>query len=516
MSFSGNGAGRFQIRRIRNGSTAESLITANGPLFQDFAEPTGQHTPNWDNREEADLIPDFSRVTSYSIGNEVEFTGGIYMALVAIAATTTGSDSNDPTVGETNDLWEYEGPIGTPLVLSPQLLVNGVEVDVTSPLTRSASPVNALVTNIQWYVLVGGTAGTILTIPAIGSYEAVNTGLMGFSVSDGMLSIDRNLDDTSPSIFNTQALQDNMLHLRCRISYNITGVLDSGNNLQTLTSDSFVTIRRTLLTESSMFSRIYLTDTGVNGSSAQVWNSGFTGDKVFQADLIIGANIANDDADFDVTYQWHDSNGTIAGAVARTLTRTRAQVDTAETYFCVVTDVHTGIDYTTNSIELRDFLDPVQFVEVGTSTVDTGSNGMLQIIPYQNGAPMAGLTASNTTYSFEIRRQANATDMTGTRIAWITTSGAGGLTAANRFTSAGTSSYVADTDPALTNGIARTPHDPASGVEGATIVITDTEMGAFGAFIDYDVEFDMVANQRRIGHGIQWTRQWPIPNHQNT
>ena len=484
MSFSGNGAGRFQIRRLRNGSTAESLIAIGGPTFQDFAEPTGQHSPNWDNREEAGDIANHPSVTTnptgLPAGTYTEFSGGLFRLI------SGGTQSTAPTAGQTDDNWEYEGPIAVPLTLSPVLLVNGVTVDTTPAFTRAASPVNALVTDIEWYVLRTGTAGTISGVAPIGNYERVNTSTNGFSITNDVLSINRNLDTTTD--WNTGALQDNMLHIRCRISYNITGVLDAANNLQTLTSDSFITVRRNILTESSMFARIYLREIdGQSGSSSQIWNSGFTGDKTFRADLIIGANIANDSAAFDVTYQWHDSDGAISGQTSRDLTRTRAQVLTAETYHCLVTDVHTGMVYTTNSIELRDFLDPIQFVEVGTATIDTGSGAMLTVIPYQNGAMMSGLTAANTAYRFEISRQGTAVDMTGTRIAWVTST-----PNATRAPGQTAPVYSADTNPALTNGIVTLVHNTT--INGATLGIADAEVGAHGAFINYDVMFTNIAN----------------------
>ncbi len=475
MAFTGNGAGRFQIRRIRNGSTAESLVTANGPLFQDFAMPTGQHTPNWDNTEEAGDLTDWAPGTTYAADAEVDYLGGIYRSIAA------GNVGNTPTEGATDDNWEYEGPVGTPLILTPSLLVNGVEQDTTTAFTRSGSPVNALVTNVQWYVLVSGSADTVNTIAPIGSYEAVDTGENGFSLSNTALVIDRNLDDGS--MFNDGALQDNMLHLRCRISYNITGVLDASNNLQTLTSDAFVTVRRTVLTESSMFARAFLMNvSAIAGSASEIWNSQFTGQKEIQADLIIGANVANDDSTFDVTYQWYTDNGVlIGGETDRTLVRTRAQVATAEGFYCTVTDVHTGISYNTNTVELRDFLDPIQFIENGTTTVDTGSTGTFTVQPYQNGNPMSGLTGANTVYTFDIRQQANATDTVGTDINFDA------LALATRFPDNATGrAYGAS------NADASVGHDNTVG--GARIALTDNEIGAFGLFIDYDVVFTSISN----------------------
>ena len=150
--------------------------------------------------------------------------------------------------------------------------------------------------------------------------------------------------------------------------------------------------------------------------------------------------------------------------------------------------------FRSNSLEIRDFLDPIQFVEVGTSTVDTASQGMLTVIPYQNGAPMAGLdgtvvingeTIPKTLFQFEIRRQNMPTDMTGQRIPWDTT-----FDIADRFPDNPVSrTYAADDDPVLPNGRANAGY--AATPMGATIVITDGEVGNFGCFIDYDVIFTM-------------------------
>ena len=484
MSFTGNAGGRFQIRRIRNGSTAECFLVANGPFMQTFAEPTGFHTPNWnfvDNNTNR-----YMDMTAYTMGTLVVFgTGdneGIYRARVTIPATNT----TPPTLMDTNDLWEYEGPEGDPLEITPQLIVNGVDLMLDG--TRAASPVNASITQVQWQVSTGAT------------FENVDTSLDGFELTGTLnngvgttLRIDRNLDNAAN--FNPGALMGGMLILRAVISYNITGVTDEMGANQTLMCNAGMTLMRTVLTESSMFSQIRLIDTtpsgqASNGSAAQIWNSGWRTDKTFRVDLFIGANneAATAAGRAGLTFQWSNSNGTIAGATDRDLTINRNDVDTAETFFCTVTHVETGSTYVSNSLEIRDFLDPIQFVEVGTSTVDTGSQGMLTVIPYQNGAPMIGNTAANTIFSFEFRQQTSPTDMTGTRTAWDAN-----FALADRFPNNPTGrAYTDDTNPVLTDGIASVGYDATP--MGATIVLQDSELGNFGVFIDYDVMFTMVGN----------------------
>ncbi len=485
MSFTGNAGGRFQIRRIRNGSTAECFLTANGPFSQTFAEPTGFHTPNWnfvDSRTNT-----YADNTAYTIGTIVVFgTGdneGLYRARVAIPANNT----TPPTLMDTNDLWEYEGPEGDPLEITPQLLVNGTDISLDG--TRALPPVNAAIASIQWQVSTGTT------------FENVDTSLDGFDLTGTLLNgvgttlrIDRNLDNTAN--FNPGALMGGMLILRAVISYNITGVTDQAGNNQVLMCNAGMTLTRTVLTESSMFSQIRLVDTtpagqASNGSAAQIWNSGWRTDKTLRVDLFIGANneAATAAGRAGLTFQWYDSDGVLAGQTNRDLTIDRNDVDTAETYYCIVTHVETGDTYQSNSLEIRDFLDPIQFVEVGTATVDTASQGMLTVIPYQNGAPMVGCTPTNTVFQFEIRRQDMPSDMTGNRIAWDTTIGLAARFPDNPDGRA----YVADDDPVLANGIARVGYNAT--VMGASIVIGDTtEVGNFGCFIDYDVIFTMVGN----------------------
>ena len=479
MAFSGNGAGRFQIRRLRNGSTAESLIFSLGPRFQDYSEPTGQHFPNWNSNEQDPDVTDWNASTNYSVGARVDFSGGIYTSI-------TGGSNKQPTLGQTDDDWEYEGPSGTPLVLKPQLLVNGSEISLDG--SRHAAPVNAAITDIQWKYLVGS------------DYEDVNTSLAGFSLTTGggsgtnpyCLVIDRNLDNQAA--FNN-AVMDNVLYLSAVISYTITGILDDTNtSLKVHTSTAFLELRRNILTESSMFARILLTDTGVNGSAGNIWNSGFRGDKRFRVDMIVGASIANAASDDGWSYQWYNSDGTLGGQTARYLDITRADVETAETYHCIVTDEHTNMEYITNSIELRDFLDPIQFVEIGTQTVDTASQGELTVVPYQNGSPMEGLNSTNCIFRFEISQQTSSVDMTGSRISWET---ADGLTLPQRFpeNSVGRA-YDNDDDPVLNGGIARVGYDDgiADDKGGAKIIIADGELSNWGVFIDYDVEFLSVSN----------------------
>ena len=212
---------RDRIRRIRNGSTAECFLTANGPFSQTFAEPTGFHTPNWnfvDNNTNT-----YNSGTAYTVGTLVVFgTGdneGIYRARQAVPA------GQAPTLMDTNDFWEYEGPEGDPLEITPQLLVNGTDINLDG--TRAAAPVNAAITDVQWQVSTGT------------AFENVDTSLDGFeltgTVNNGRgttLRIDRNLDNTAN--FNPGALMGGMLILRAVISYNITGVTDEAGNNQTL------------------------------------------------------------------------------------------------------------------------------------------------------------------------------------------------------------------------------------------------------------------------------------------
>ena len=293
-------------------------------------------------------------------------------------------------------------------------------------------------------------------------------------------------------------------------------------NPQPLTSEAYAIIQRTVLTESSMFSRIQLVDTGSAGSSAQIWNSGFTGPKSMDVDLFIGANNILDNPDSDVEITWFRidpgnnrnlitdpidgitfSQETVPPATPETtgnhtnrrITITRAAVLVAGTFFATVREVTTGDTYTSNSIELRDFLDPIQFVETGTATIDTGSNGRLTIVPYQNGqlmdevnptmgADTSTATQSNTEYTFELNRLASPTDTTGVAMSF------NNLDLDERFpenprgrayTAVGT----------LARGTASCYHD--RDINGATIVIEDTEVGPFGMFIDYAVQFTMVS-----------------------
>ena len=509
MSFTGNAGGRFQIRRIRNGSTAECFITANGPFSQTFAEPTGFHTPNWNFVDSNDNEYDPNQ--AYTTGAEVVFgdgdNQGIYVARRDVAAAA--DDSNEPTLNDTDANWEYEGPEGDPLVLTPQLIVNGTDIMLDG--TRAAPPVNASITNVQWQVSTGAT------------FEDVDTGRAGFSLTGVMngttgtsLQIDRNLILRNADImvqptanFNDGALMGGMLILRAVISYNITGVTDEMGNNQVLMCTAGMTLTRTVLTESSMFAQIRLIDTTVspnpsNGSASQIWNSGWTADKTFRTDLFIGANNVAGDATglSGLTFQWYDSDGLRMGDESRDLTINRNDVDTAETFYVEVTEVETGTVFQSNSLEIRDFLDPIQFVEVGTATVDTGSAAMLTVIPYQNGSPMSGLTDMNTEYRFEYRTQNSPTDMTGQRNNM--TAGINGrfdqaVTPAQRFppltggTVASTGlPYEDDTNPVITDGIAVAGHNTE--LMGVTIMLTDGEVSNFGAFIDYDVVFTMVGN----------------------
>ena len=401
MSFTGNGGGRFQIRRIRNGSTAECFVTANGPFSQTFAEPTGFHTPNWNFLDENSNR--YNPAQTYASGTEVVFgTGdneGIYLARPQPDATPPNviPAGQEPTLNDTDDFWEYEGPEGDPLEITPQLVVNGVDLMLDG--TRADSPVLAAITNVQWQASIGAEFRDV--DPTSDGFELVGTLLGGRGTT---LRIDRKLNNAAhfrvltadgTAIDTTAvALMGGQLNLRAVISYNITGVVDENNQNQTLMCNAGMVVSRTVLTESSMFSQIRLVDTTPanmpsNGSASQIWNSGFRADKRLRVDLFIGANnVAADPVGITgLTFQWSNSDGTIPGATNRDLDINRNDVNTAETYFCVVTDVETGETYQSNSLEIRDFLDPIQFQEIGTATVDTGSAAMLTVIPYQNGAP---------------------------------------------------------------------------------------------------------------------------------
>ena len=508
MSFTGNGGGRFQIRRIRNGSTAECFLTANGPFNQTFAEPTGFSTPNWNFVD--NLTNEWAAGTTYGLDVLVVFDDddpdnqGIYRSRVA------NNVGNSPTLNDTNDFWEYEGPEGDPLEITPQLVVNGVDLVLDG--TRAASPVLAAITDVQWQASIGTEFRNV--DPTSDGFELTGVQLGGRGTT---LRIDRNLSTASNfRVLNAAgtavdpdavALMGGQLNLRAVISYNITGVVDENNQNQTLMCNAGMVVSRTVLTESSMFSQIRLVDTTPdnmpsNGSASQIWNSGFRADKRLRVDLFIGANnvASTPEGRAGLTFQWHNSDGVIdPGGTARDLDITRNDVNTAETYYCVVTDVETNETYQSNSLEIRDFLDPIQFQEIGTATVDTGSAAMLTVIPYQNGAPMQGLTAANTIYSFEYREQNASNDMTGQRN--NDTAGRNGrfdttVSIANRFpVTTGTSTglnYVNDDNPIITGGIARAGHN--TDIMGVTIMLTNGEVGTFGAFIDYDVSFMMVGN----------------------
>ena len=70
---------------------------------------------------------------------------------------------------DTNDFWEYEGPEGDPLEITPQLLVNGTDIMLDG--TRAAAPVNAAITDVQWQVSTGS------------AFENVDTSLDGFELT---------------------------------------------------------------------------------------------------------------------------------------------------------------------------------------------------------------------------------------------------------------------------------------------------------------------------------------------
>ena len=126
-----------------------------------------------------------------------------------------------------------------------------------------------------------------------------------------------------------------MLVLRAVISYNITGVTDEAGANQTLMCTTGMTLTRTVLTESSMFSQIRLVDTtpdgnASDGSASQIWNSGWRTNKRLRTDLYIGANNVAADATgiSGLTFQWHNSDGVIAGQTGRDLVVDRDDVDT--------------------------------------------------------------------------------------------------------------------------------------------------------------------------------------------
>ena len=528
MSFSGNGGGRFQIRRIRNGSTAESIIIADGPFQQDFSNPTGFHEPNWDTRSTSSNF--WAAATTYNEGDEVVFgtldDQGIYRSLI------NNNTGNEPSLHTSDDNWEFEGYEGDPLILSPQLLVNGITISLDNPngiQDRAPSPVNALVSSIVWQVQVNGVYQDVDNTAAAPGFRLItdttaeteynqdnrrsDASYPDTGTNQWLLAIDRNLDETAN--FNTGALQEGRLYLRAVITYNITGVVDANNNLQPLTSEAYAVVQRTVLTESSMFSRIQLVDTGDAGSSAQIWNSGFTGPKTMEADLFIGANNILDNSDSDVEINWFrvetgtDTNltdGTTRTGITfstgprgdhanRRMTITRGAVLVSGTFYVTVREVTTGDTYTSNAIELRDFLDPIQFIETGTATIDTGSNGRLTIVPYQNGqlmdevnptmgADTDAATQSNTVYAFELNQLASPTDTTGV------TSEFNNLTISERFPE-NPRGRTYNAASGFTRGTASCYHD--RDIHGATIVIQDDEVGAFGLLLDYSVSFNMVS-----------------------
>ena len=104
---------------------------------------------------------------------------------------------------DTNDFWEYEGPEGDPLEITPQLLVNGTDINLNG--TRAAPPVNAAITEVQWQVSIGATFEAVDT--SLDGFELVGTTLNGVGTT---LRIDRNLDNASH--FNPGALMGCLLY----------------------------------------------------------------------------------------------------------------------------------------------------------------------------------------------------------------------------------------------------------------------------------------------------------------
>ena len=530
MSFTGNGGGRFQIRRIRNGFTTEALIIGDGPFQQDFSDPTGFHEPNWDTSgTQSTAANQWAAGTTYQEGDEVIFgdldNQSVYRSLI------NNNTGNSPTLIMSNDFWEWEGYEGDPLILSPQLFVNGVN----SPLngTRAAAPINSLITGVTWQVLANGAyenVNTATTTPArqgfrlitdtqaeteySGDNRGANVDYPDTGTNTWLLAIDRNLNDVAN--FNAGALREGRLYLRARITYQITGVQDSVDrtNPQDLTADAYIVIQRTVLTESSMFSRIQLVDTGESGSSAQIWNSGFTGSKTMEVDLFIGANNIIDDTTSDIEILWFrveagddtdlvnnpqtgitfPSDDTYVGDHPnRRITITRDAVLTANTFYATVREVTTGTTFTSNFIELRDFLDPIQFIETGTATIDTGSAAELTIVPYQNGALMDQVNPNmgnavpntnpvqyNTTYTFEINQLSDPEDTGGTLRPF------NNLAIGTRFPD---NANGRDYGPGRATAFCA--HDRT--INGARIIIQDDEVGPFGIFLDYTVNFNMVS-----------------------
>ena len=172
----------------------QCFVTANGPFSQTFAEPTGFHTPNWNFLDENSNR--YNPAQTYASGTEVVFgTGdneGIYLARPQPDATPPNviPAGQEPTLNDTDDFWEYEGPEGDPLEITPQLVVNGVDLMLDG--TRADSPVLAAITNVQWQASIGAEFRDV--DPTSDGFELAGTLLGGRGTT---LRIDRNLNNAA-------------------------------------------------------------------------------------------------------------------------------------------------------------------------------------------------------------------------------------------------------------------------------------------------------------------------------
>ena len=245
---------------------------------------------------------------------------------------------------------------GTANTLTASLIVNGV---VTTP------------TATQWSYQNTST----------GAFIAITGSETAFTISGTNLQVVRNLDDTTD--FPANSLAGGSITIQVEHTFTV-------GNRTGLKSFQSIQLRRSEVTESSI-------SYNLQAMSGPFWTSADASDKTFSALVYIGGSQPSAPA---ISYQWL-LNATQIGT-GQSVTVSRNDINSSATLTLRITHADIGTSVEVGSLELFDLLDQVYFVERVDSVVAANTVASALILPYQNGTPMANLTASNCEFRFRV------------------------------------------------------------------------------------------------------------------
>lgn len=342
-------------------------------------------------------------------------------------------------------------------------------------------------------LIVNGEIRTTGITARVWEYRRVDTGAwqefpttpMGVTINAAVLTFTANLDQTDTGeVFNVTNYPGGISAggiVTLRFRFEFTDGTRTG--LESYVVQEF---RRNELSESSI-------SYWVMKSAGPYFSVADFSDKSFEARVFIGGT----EVLTNITYQWTLTNpgGNIVTS-QKDVTVTRAQVVSNATLTLRITQEDIGMNVLVETFELFDLLDPIQIIERVENVVGENTQASGTLVPFQNGAPMGGLTAANSEWRFRLIQVTDITENT-----WdfdTTPANRGSAVDGTRVGNTFTAGYFQDDEvtPATADANARvyrtaTQQDVFSTQDGANLNVTAAELEAKDSNVRVDYEFEL-------------------------